>query len=169
MPDIRDFDGHLPVLAEDVYIDRDAVIIGNVEMKAGSSCWPGSIIRADYGKVIVGEGSHIMDKAFVESHARWDTIIGERCIVRHGAILHGCRIGRDCLIGIGAIILDGASIGDETVIGAGCIVSPEMVVPPRSLVMGPQAQVSRDVTPEEVDENRRGCAQISEKLPKYRE
>jgi len=144
---ILPFRGATPVLGEGVFIAPTAAVIGDVVLGDEVSVWFGAVIRGDCEKIRVGPRTNIQDLACL--HTTTDvseTHLGADVTVGHGAILHGCRIGDRCLIGMGAILLDGVEVGDGSVIAAGSLVTPRTVIPPRSLVRGSPAKVIREVT-----------------------
>ncbi|HUV61494.1 MAG TPA: gamma carbonic anhydrase family protein [Thermoplasmata archaeon] len=143
---LRGFAGRMPAIGADAYIDADALLIGDVHIGARATVWPGAVLRADDDRIEIGEGSAVMDMAFIEAPKGRPTVIGRGCIVSHGARLHGCLIGDGVMVGIGAIVLDGAVVDTGSIIAAGSVVPPGKRIPPDSLVMGTPAKVTREVT-----------------------
>ncbi|MDH3364851.1 MAG: gamma carbonic anhydrase family protein [Thermoplasmata archaeon] len=143
---LRSFSGREPSIGNEVYIDTDSLLIGDVHVGARATVWPGAVLRADDGRIEIGEGSAVMDMAFVEAPKGRPVIIGRGCIISHGAKLHGCQIGDDVMIGIGAIVLDGATIESGSFLAAGSVVPPGSRIPSRSMAMGIPAKVTREVT-----------------------
>jgi carbonic anhydrase/acetyltransferase-like protein (isoleucine patch superfamily) len=133
-----------------------AVLIGDVTLGDGVSVWPQAVLRGDYESITVGPGTNIQDGVVVHNDHGRPAVIGADCVVGHRAVVHGCRIGDRCLIGIGAIVLNGAVVGDECVIGAGALVGEGKTIPPRSLVLGVPGRVVRTVTDEELGRTLRG-------------
>ncbi len=125
------------------YIDPTAQIYGSVEIGEGSSLWPYAVIRAEAHTVRIGRMSNLQDHVMVHVGDRASTIVGDHCSIGHRAVLHGCRIGDNCLVGIGATVMDGADIGENSIIAAHSYVANNMVVPPNSIVMGTPARVVR--------------------------
>ena len=130
MSNIRPYKGIHPVLAEGVYIDESAVIIGDVHIGKDSSVWPLTVIRGDVNHCRIGERCNIQDGSVIHlSRTRpsnpngYPTILGDNVSIGHKVMLHGCTIGNNVLIGMGAIILDGAVIEDEVLVGAGSMVT----------------------------------------------
>ena len=147
---IRSFEGHRPKLGEDVYIDRQASVIGQVEIGDGSSVWPCAVLRGDIGLISVGAHTSIQDNSCLHVLAgEHDCYVGSHCTIGHNVNLHGCTIEDRCVIGIGAIVLDGARVGAGSVIAAGSLVPPGKVIPPDSMVMGSPGKVVRTLSEEE--------------------
>ena len=165
---LRSYGEKTPLLGEAVFIDISAQVIGDVRLKDGASVWPGAVIRADDDSVEIGRGSAIMDLAFVEAPKGMPVVIGNGCLVSHGARLHGCKLSDETLVGIGAIILDGALIGPRSIIGAGALISPGTKIPAESLVTGAPGRVSRQTTGAEVDRLRNDLKNIASKAKIYR-
>jgi len=140
---LRSFGDKRPIIGSGVYVDEAAIVIGDVHLHDGSSIWPGAVVRADDASVDVGRGSAMMDMSFAEAPKGRPVTIGDGCIVSHGARLHGCSIGNDTLVGIGAIVLDGAMIGACSVLAAGALVPPGTKIPQESFAMGAPAKIIR--------------------------
>lgn len=143
---VRNYGDKRPVLGTDVYVDESATVIGDVRLHDGASVWPGAVIRADDSTVEIGRGSAMMDMSFAEAPRGRPVTVGDSCIVSHAVRLHGCTIGPECMVGIGAIVLDGASIGERSVIAAGSLVTPGTKIQPESFVMGTPGRVARTTT-----------------------
>ena len=141
---IEAFQGKLPNLAPDVFVAPGAVVVGDVTIGQGSSVWFNSVVRGDVGSVTIGRRTNIQDLCML--HMTLDRsvlVIGDEVTVGHRVVLHGCKIGDRCLIGIGAVILDNAVIGSGSVVAAGAVVLEDTVVPPNSLVTGLPARVKK--------------------------
>ena len=149
---LRAFGGRLPKLAEGVFVDPSAQVIGDVEIGAGSSVWCGVVIRGDVHFVRIGERTNVQDLSVI--HVRTGTcptILGNDVVVGHRVVLHGCTVGDRALVGIGAIVLDDARIGEGAMVAAGSVVPPGMEVPPRSLALGAPARIVRELRPAEIE------------------
>ncbi len=133
------------------WIAPDAQVIGNVDLKAGVSVWFGAVIRGDNEPILVGRGSNIQDLCVLHTDIGCPLSVGEDCTIGHRVILHGCTIGNNCLIGMGAIIMNRAVIGDNCLIGAGTIVTEGKVIPSGSMVMGAPGKVMRPLNQAEID------------------
>jgi gamma-carbonic anhydrase len=126
-----------------IYVDSTAVILGDVTLADGVSIYPNAVLRGDANRIEVGTNSNIQDNAVVHCSEAYPTIIGKDCTVGHCAVINGATIGDLCIIGMNSTILDGAVIGDECIIGAGAVVTGRTLIPPRSVVMGVPAKVTR--------------------------
>ncbi|HET9326904.1 MAG TPA: gamma carbonic anhydrase family protein [Candidatus Eisenbacteria bacterium] len=124
-----------------VFIAPGAVVLGDVTLKARSSVWFNTVIRGDSDAVIVGEDTNLQDNSVVHEDEGFPTLIGDRVTVGHRAIIHGCVIEDDCLIGMGSVVLSGARIGKGSLVGASSLVREHQVIPPGSLVVGSPARV----------------------------
>lgn len=129
-----------------VFLAQGTHVIGDVTIGRGSSLWFNSVVRGDAAVVEIGEDTNIQDLSLVHEDEGEPAILGHRVTVGHRAIIHGCRIEDDCLIGMGAIVLSGARIGRGSLVGAGALVRERQVIPPGSLVLGAPARVVGGVT-----------------------
>jgi carbonic anhydrase/acetyltransferase-like protein (isoleucine patch superfamily) len=147
---LRPYRGKFPSVAASAYVDPSAQVIGDVFIGERSSIWANTTLRGDVNRIYIGEETNIQDNSVLHGELdEYEVIVGNRVTVGHMAVLHGCVVEDDCLIGIGAIILNGAKIGRGSVIAAGALVSESMEVPANSLVMGLPAKVRRQVSAEE--------------------
>lgn len=147
---IRAHRGILPRIAASAYVDPSAQIIGDVEIGERSSVWCNATLRGDVHQIRIGEETNIQDNCILHGErGLWPVLVGNRVTVGHAAVLHGCVIEDDCLIGIGARVLNGARIGRGSVVAAGALVPEGMGVPAESVVMGVPAEVRRRVRPQE--------------------
>lgn len=140
---------HLTDKNKNIYIAEDADVVGMVEIGEGSSIWYQAVVRADEDSITIGKRSNIQDGCVLHTDAGRPLMIGDRVTVGHRAILHGCQIGDESLIGMGAIVLNGAEIGKHCIIGAGALVTQGMQIPDGSLAFGSPAKVIRPLTEEE--------------------
>ena len=124
----------------------NTTIIGDVVIGPRTSIWPGAVIRGDYGYIRIGADCSIQDNVVVHCSAEDPTIIGKGVTVAHSAVIHACRVGDECLIGVGAIIFDGATIGKHSILGVGSTVLGGEKIPPRSVAVGSPAKVVRKAT-----------------------
>ena len=149
---IKAFQNKTPHLGQNVFLSDTAAVIGDVTLGDDVSIWFGSVIRGDMHYIKVGSRSNIQDNAVVHVTAAVSpTYIGSGVTIGHGAIIHGCTIEDNCMIGMGATVMDNAVIGTGSLIGAGALVPPNMVVPSKSLVVGMPGKVCRKVREEEYD------------------
>jgi len=137
----------------EVYIAPNATVVGDVVLEQNVNIWYGAVLRGDNGRIAVGEGTNIQDNAVVHD----ETTIGKHCTVGHGAIIHGCTIGDDCLIGMGAIVLSGAVLGDGCLVGAGALVTGKTRAEAGSVLLGSPAKIVKTVSAEQLEENRKNA------------
>jgi carbonic anhydrase/acetyltransferase-like protein (isoleucine patch superfamily) len=145
-------DGQKPDMAPAnlCYVADTAVIIGKVRIKAGASVWFGAVLRGDNEWIEVGERSNVQDNCTLHTDPGYPLAIGRGCTVGHNAILHGCSIGDNTLIGMGAIVMNGAQIGANCIVGAGTLIGEHKTVPDHSLVVGAPMRKLRDIDEEAV-------------------
>src|SRR5437879_3700668 len=150
---IRPHRGRMPRVPSSVFIDDSAQVIGDVEIGDESSIWMCVVIRGDVNWIRIGKRSNVQDGTIVHVMTKTHpTIIGDNVTIGHGAIVHGCTIEDQCLIGMGAILLNGVHIGAQSIVAAGALVTEGLKVPAKSLVMGSPAKVKRLLTHAEVAE-----------------
>ncbi|MFF1650316.1 gamma carbonic anhydrase family protein [Streptomyces sp. NPDC058240] len=143
--------GKEPDIDADAFTAPTSVVIGEITMAAGSSAWYHAVLRADCGPIVIGADSNIQDNCSVHVDPGFPVTVGERVSVGHNAVLHGCTIEDDVLVGMGSTILNGAHIGAGSLIAAQALVPQGMRVPPGSLVAGVPAKVKRQLTEEELE------------------
>ena len=166
---IRSFRGNKPKIADSAYVDPGAHVIGDVEIGESSSIWPTAVLRGDLEPIRVGAMTNIQDGSLIHTDRGFPAVIGDRVTVGHAAILHGCIVEDDSLIGIGARVLTGARIGRGAVVAAGALVPEGMEVEPDTLVMGTPAEPRRPVTAEEKVRFERGVAGYAERARQFKE
>ena len=147
---IKEYNGHKPHIHNSCFIAENTTIIGRVTIKRNASIWYGTVIRGDDNYISIGENTNVQDNCTIHIAEDYPTIIGDNVTIGHGAIVHGCKVGNNVLIGMGAIILDGAEIEDNVLIAAGSLVSPGKKMPSNTLVLGSPAKVVRELTKEEI-------------------
>lgn len=156
---LNSFLGREPRLGREAYVAPTAAVVGDVTLGDGASVWFGASLRGDVHWIEVGDGSNVQDCATVHvSRGTHPCRIGRGVTVGHNAVVHGCTVEDDVLIGMGAVVLDGAVLGAGSIVGAGALVTMNTVVPPRSLVLGSPAKVVRPLTDDEVARNRANAA-----------
>lgn len=139
-----------PTVGERVYVSDGAKVIGRASLGDHVSVWFNTVIRADVNFIKIGQNTNIQDLCMLHVTEKNSLTIGENTSLGHSVVLHGCKIGNGCLIGMGAIILDGAEIGDRCLVAAGALVPPKKKFPSGSLIKGRPAVVERELTPEEL-------------------
>lgn len=164
---IRDLNGKSPRIASSAFISEAAYIVGDVEIGENSSVWPGAVIRADFGKIIIGNNTSIEDNSVI--HGGTEVSIGNNIIIGHGAVIHCRRVGDNVLVGNNATILDNAEIGEYCIIGAGCLVPPDTKIPERSVAIGVPARVKSQLTEEQLSELEFGSAVYAKLAQSYKQ
>ncbi|MET9708482.1 transferase hexapeptide repeat family protein [Streptomyces griseus] len=156
------FEGRFPEIAPTAFVHPDSVLTGDVRI--GPHCYvgPGASLRGDFGRVVVGEGANIQDNCVLHCFPEREVRVGADGHVGHGAVLHGCRVGRGALVGMNAVVMDDAELGERAVLGAGCMVPASMVIPARHLAVGVPARILRELTPDELGWKARGTATYQE-------
>jgi len=129
-------DSLMPQIHPDAYVHPDAVVIGDVRIGAHSSIWPGAVLRADFGQIVIGERTSIQDGTILHTTQEWSTVIGADCVVGHNAHLEGCTVEHRCLVGSGSVVLNRAVIRTGSVVGAKALVPEALDVPPNHLALG---------------------------------
>ena len=169
MAPLYPFAGTTPAVHESVFVAPTASIIGNATLARDSSAFYGVSVRADTAAITVGEGSNLQDNVVLHADPGFPCTVGERVSVGHAAVVHGCTVEDDCLIGMGATVLNGAVVGAGSLVAAGAVVLEGTVVPPRSLVAGVPGKVRRELTDEEYDGVRANAARYRELAAAHRE
>lgn len=160
--------GHLrPALDEGAWAAPSADLIGDVRLGARASIWFGAVLRGDNTPLILGDETNFQDGSIGHSDADFPLTIGARVTVGHQAILHGCTVADDCLIGMGARILNGAVIEPECIVGAGALITEGKTFPSGSLIVGAPARVVRPTTDQERQLLRASAAHYAEKAARY--
>ena len=152
----------------DVVIMDGAVVCGDVTLGKGSSVWFNAVIRGDEDRITVGEKTNIQECAVIHVDPGAPVRIGNGVTVGHGAILHGCSIGDNSLIGMGAVVLNGARIGKDCIVGAGALVTSGTVIPDGWMAFGNPAKPVRRMRPEEVESNKESAAEYCARKEMYR-
>ena len=147
---IISFKGNSPIIDDKALLFDTSCVIGKVTVQENASIWPGACLRGDSGAIVVGKGSNVQDNATVHTSDGFDVTIGEGVTVGHNAIIHGCTIQNNVLVGMGATVLDGAIIQENCIIGAGALVSSGKTIPAGSLVVGLPGKVVRALTEQEI-------------------
>jgi carbonic anhydrase/acetyltransferase-like protein (isoleucine patch superfamily) len=141
---LRNFKGIFPKVDPTVFIAENAMVIGDVEIGPGTSIWFYSVVRGDLNYIRIGSNCSIQDACILHvDKDLYPLIVGDGVVLGHRVVIHGCKIGKGSLIGIGAIVLNGAEIGEESIVGAGSVVTPNTVIPPRTLALGSPAKPVR--------------------------
>lgn len=169
MPPVMQCADRVPDIDVQAFVASNATVIGSVRMAEGSSVWFQAVIRGDDDVIAIGAGTNIQDGAVLHTDAGIPMSIGSGVTVGHKAVLHGCNVGANSLIGINATILNHANIGEECLVGANALVTEGKKIPPRSLVLGSPAKVVRTLTDEEVAGIRASAQHYREKIQLYQQ
>ncbi|MFF1879684.1 gamma carbonic anhydrase family protein [Leifsonia sp. NPDC058230] len=150
--------GRAPLVAEGAWVAPGAIVVGDVSIADGASIWYGAVVRADNTSISIGRDSNVQDNVSAHVDPGAALAIGERVSIGHNAVLHGCTIEDDVLVGMSATIMNGAVIGTGSLIAAGALITQGMVVPAGSLVAGVPGKVRRTLTDEEIASIARNAA-----------
>ncbi|MBN9695736.1 MAG: phenylacetic acid degradation protein PaaY [Zoogloea sp.] len=143
-------DGIVPVVDPTAYVHPSAVLIGDVIVGPGCYVGPCASLRGDFGRLILEKGANLQDTCVMHGFPGTDTVVEEDGHIGHGAVLHGCRVGRNALVGMNAVIMDNAVIGEASIVAASAFVKAGMEIPPGMLVAGMPAKVVRPLSEEEI-------------------
>ncbi|MCD2515076.1 phenylacetic acid degradation protein PaaY [Massilia sp. G4R7] len=162
MVKVYEIDGVRPVVHPTAYVHPSAVLIGDVIV--GPRCYIGPLasLRGDFGRLILEEGANLQDTCVMHGFPGEDTVVEVDGHIGHGAVLHGCRVKRNAMVGMNAVVMDKAVVGEESIVAAMSFVKAGMVIPPRSMVMGTPAKVMRELTDEDVKWKSFGTRQYHE-------
>lgn len=163
------FNGKTPKIGGNVFIAPTATIIGDVEIQDNSSIWYGAVLRGDTEAIKVGRNTNIQDNCTVHADPGRPAIIGDRVTVGHNAVVHGCTVEDDSLIGINAVVLNGARIGSGAIIGAGAVVKEGQVIGPCQLAMGVPAVVKKDLGADIVESHKDRALHYAALAGQYRQ
>ena len=148
---IYELDGVAPQVAASAWVADSAQVIGDVVLGEGASVWFGTVVRGDADRITIGAGTNVQDASVLHADIGKPLTIGENVTVGHQVMLHGCTIGDESLIGIGAIVLNGAKIGRHCLVGAGALVTEGKEFPDGSMIIGSPAKAVRQLTPEQIE------------------
>ncbi|MBI4208685.1 MAG: gamma carbonic anhydrase family protein [Deltaproteobacteria bacterium] len=173
---IRSVQNRTPRVDPKSFVAPSAEVIGDVVIGAESSVWFQTVIRGDVHSIKIGSRTNIQDHCVVhvtrsipeQKQTGQGTLVGDEVTVGHRVVLHGCKIGNRCLIGIGAILMDGVEIGDECIIAAGSLLTPGTKIPSGKLVLGSPAKIKRDITADEKTWIQNSAANYAEYARWYR-
>ena len=165
---VYQLDSLTPVIDDSAWVADNAQVIGDVRMGPNSSVWFNSVVRGDTATISIGEGSNIQDGSVLHVDMNLPLTIGKHVTVGHMVQLHGCTIGDESLIGIGAIVLNHAKIGKNCLVGAGSLVTEGKEFPDGSMIMGSPAKVVRQLTPEQIEGLRRSAQSYVKNAQRYK-
>lgn len=161
-------DLNMPRIDESVFQAPGSHIVGNVEIGANSSVWYNAVIRAEEEYVEIGKDSNVQDNVVIHTDEGFPVIIGDGVSIGHSAIVHGCKVDDNTVIGMGAIVMNGAQVGRDCIIGAGALVTQGTIIPDGSIAFGNPAKVRRTCSEEEIERNRRNSSVYVELAKKAR-
>jgi len=151
-------DGISPVVDPAAFVHPTAVLIGDVIIAAHCYVGPNAVLRGDFGRLVLEAGANLQDTCVMHTFPNMDCIVESDGHIGHGAVLHGCHIGRNALVGMNAVVMDEAIIGEESIVGAGSFIKSGFTCPPRSLVAGSPAKIIRTLEDAEVEWKSQGTA-----------
>jgi len=158
MVKVYSIDGVTPVVDPTAFVHPSAVLIGDVIVGPGVYIGPCASLRGDFGRLVIGAGANVQDSCVMHSFPGGDTVVEEDGHIGHGAILHGCRIKRNAMVGMNAVVMDRAVVGESAMVAASAMIRAGMEIPPRTLVAGVPGKVVREMTEKDLAAKRRGTA-----------
>ncbi|WP_120501285.1 gamma carbonic anhydrase family protein [Roseovarius sp. EL26] len=161
-------DDHQPQIAEDSWIAPDANVIGQIIVEEGASVWFGCTLRGDNEPIMIGAGSNVQENTVMHTDMGFPLTIGAGCTIGHKAMLHGCTLGENTLIGMGATVLNGAKIGKNCLIGAGALITEGKEIPDGSLVMGAPGKVVRQLDQAAIDRLKLSALNYQKNMRRFR-
>ena len=165
---VYQLDDHTPQIEPTAWVADSAQVMGDVRLAADASVWFGATLRGDTEPIVIGEGANIQDNSVLHADIGQPLTVGKRVTVGHMVVLHGCTIGDESLIGIGAVVLNGAKIGRNCLVGAGSLVTEGKEFPDGSMIMGTPAKVVRQLTPEQIEGLRRSAQHYIDNARRFR-
>ncbi|MDR0479346.1 MAG: gamma carbonic anhydrase family protein [Burkholderiaceae bacterium] len=165
---VYELDGVAPQVDASAWVADSAQVIGDVKLAADVSLWFGCVARGDSAHIAVGAGTNVQDQSMLHADPEWPLTVGARVTVGHRVTLHGCTVGDDTLIGMGATVLNGARIGKHCVVGANALVTEGKTFPDGSLILGAPARVARHLTPPEIEGIQRSAQHYAENARRFR-
>ena len=165
---IYELDGMTPQIDDSAWVADSAQVIGQVKLGKDASIWFGTVLRGDSDLITVGEGSNIQDASVLHADAGVPLTVGCNVTVGHQVMLHGCTIGEESLIGIGAVVLNGAKIGKNCLVGAGSLVTEGKEFPDGSMILGSPAKVVKQLSAEQIEGLRRSARHYVENAQRFK-
>ncbi len=158
---IYELDGLVPVISKQAFVHETAVIIGDVFIEEGVYIGPNASLRGDFGRIIIKKDANIQDCCVCHSFPNIDVIVEEKGHIGHSAILHGCHVKYNAMVGMGSVIMDEAVIGENSIIGASSLVPTKTVIPDNHLAFGNPAKVRRELSKEEIEWKKAGSQEYT--------
>lgn len=168
MQNIIPFKGKTPKIDSTAYVDPSAKIIGDVCIGKNVGIWTYAVLRGDENSIKIQDNVAILENSFLEAPREFELTIERGTLIAHGAILHGCSILKESMIGIGAIVLDGAVVGEGSIVGAASLVPEGQIIPPKSIFIGSPGKVLRVATDEDFERVRSYHRRVTEKAKEYK-
>jgi len=162
-------DGHSPKIARDTWVAPDANLIGQVVLEEAASVWFGCTLRGDNEEIVIGAGTNVQENTVMHTDIGFPLTIGAGCTIGHKAMLHGCTLGENTLIGMGATVLNGARIGKNCLIGAGALITEGKEIPDGSLVMGAPGKVMRELDDTAIQGLRASALHYQQNMRRFRD
>jgi phenylacetic acid degradation protein len=159
---VYQIDGLTPVVDPSSFVHPTAVLIGDVIIGKGVYIGPNASLRGDFGRILIEDGANVQDNCVMHGFPLQDTIVEPDGHIGHSAILHGCRVRRNAMIGMNAVIMDGADIGENSIVGAGAFVKAHAQIEGNKLVVGSPARILRELTEQELSWKRTGTVQYQQ-------
>lgn len=156
MAKVFSWDGIVPVIDPAAFVHPEAVVIGDVIVGPGVYVGPCAVLRGDFGRIVLHEGSNVQETCVVHSFPGKDVVVEEAGHIGHGAVLHGCHIGRNAMVGMNAVVMDEAVVGENSIVAAMAFVKAGAQIPPNSLAVGSPAKVVRELSADEIAWKRQG-------------
>ena len=164
-----DVEFHPELLHPSVFVGQGAVIVGQVSLGEACGVWFNATLRGDTTPVQIGPRTNIQESAVLHADPGFPAIVGEGVTIGHGAVVHGAKVGDNSLIGIRAVLLNGVVVGQDCVVGANSLLTPGKKVPDGELILGSPAKVVRELSPEEIEANRKTARGYVEKARAFRD
>lgn len=165
---LYELDGMNPRVADSAWVADSAEVMGNVELHEDASIWFGAVLRGDNEPITIGAGTNVQDGSVLHADFGQPLTLGARVTVGHKVVLHGCMVGDESLIGIGAVVLNGARIGRNCLVGAGALVTEGKEFPDGSMIIGSPAKAVRQLTPEQIEGLRKSAQGYVENARRFR-
>lgn len=165
---IYQLDDDVPQIHPSAWVAEEAQVMGNVSLAEGSSVWFNAVLRGDTERIEIGQDSNVQDGCVLHADHGFPLIVGDRVTIGHQVMLHGCTIGDESLIGIGAVVLNGATIGKNCLVGAGSLVTEGKSFPDGSMIMGVPAKVVRQLTPEQIEGLRQSALHYAQNSVRFK-
>lgn len=165
---IMDFEGVNPIINKNTYISESVDIVGEVKVEENANIWFGARLRGDVNEIVIGENTNVQENSVIHVDITSSCIIGKNVTIGHGAIIHGCNISDNVLVGMGSIILNNAKIGKNTIIGAGSLITQGKEFPEGVLILGNPAKVIRELTEVEIESIKKSADNYVSLSKKYK-